>query len=601
MGLSEASDSISYEILPTPYHATDLTKSIVAVNDLWLQTLGYDRSDVIGEQFDDFVLDDGSRLESIVAEVREDCRISNIELPIQHADGDCLFASFAVQIGSAEQPQLHWQFHDTTRRKSDGLGAREFREAVEHAGHAIYITDRDGTIRYVNPRFEELTGYSSEEALGTTPNILRSEEYCDEFYQELWDTILAGETWHYEMVDQTKTGERIVLDQTIRPINTATGEIEGFVAVNRDITETKEREKELAWTNTVLSSLLEYLPMGVLVEDSNRDILTVNEAFCDIFNIDVEPSGLVGSDCVDAAENAKEMFAEPDRFTQRNCELIDRREVVLDEEFQTVDGRTLSRSYVPYPLPDGEGNMWIYSDTTKKRAYQRRIKRQRDDLEMLNQVLRHDIRNDLQLVTGYLDLLIEKVETDNESQEYLDRIVRSSSHAVELTEMARNVAEVMLRQAGDERLISVADVISDEVSAVQSAYPEANISYKETQTETAVLADDMLNSVFRNLLKNAVEHNDKDVPTVTVSVQNSSEDVFVRVSDNGPGIPDDRKTLIFGKGEKGLESPGTGYGLYIVQRLVDSYGGDVWIEDNTPSGSVFVVELPKTSSLNNLC
>jgi signal transduction histidine kinase len=68
--------------------------------------------------------------------------------------------------------------------------------------------------------------------------------------------------------------------------------------------------------------------------------------------------------------------------------------------------------------------------------------------------------------------------------------------------------------------------------------------------------------------------------------------VRVEIADNGPGIPDSRKETIFGKGESGLESAGTGIGLYLVDSLVEAPGGDVWVEDNDPAGSRFVVELP---------
>lgn len=107
-----------------------------------------------------------------------------------------------------------------------------------------------------------------------------------------------------------------------------------------------------------------------------------------------------------------------------------------------------------------------------------------------------------------------------------------------------------------------------------------------------ILADDLLESVFRNLLKNAIQHNDKDVPTVAVSAHADEQTVTVRVADNGPGIPDGQKDEIFGKDTKGLNSEGTGIGLYLVDKLVTSYGGDVSVEDNTPEGTVFVVDFP---------
>ncbi|ESP89966.1 signal-transducing histidine kinase [Candidatus Halobonum tyrrellensis G22] len=104
-------------------------------------------------------------------------------------------------------------------------------------------------------------------------------------------------------------------------------------------------------------------------------------------------------------------------------------------------------------------------------------------------------------------------------------------------------------------------------------------------------ANGMLGSVFRNLLNNAVQHNDADDPLVVVDVGLDGDRVTVRVADNGPGVPDDRKMEVFGKNEKGIDSSGTGVGLYLVHTLVSEYGGSVRIEDNDPRGAVFVVRL----------
>jgi signal transduction histidine kinase len=220
-----------------------------------------------------------------------------------------------------------------------------------------------------------------------------------------------------------------------------------------------------------------------------------------------------------------------------------------------------------------------------------RLKRQRDDLRLLNQVMRHDIRNDLQLVGAYAELLDGHV--DEEGEEYLDVIKRNTQSAVSLTTTVRDLAEVMLRDDAEPSSVSLDRVLSQQVEEVRSAYSEAVFTVEGSFPEKAVVADEMLSSVFRNLLRNAVQHNDETPPKVTVSATSTETDgaVEVRVADNGPGIPEDQRDDIFGKGEKGLDSPGAGIGLYLVRSLVEIYGGDVWIEDNEPKGAVFVVRL----------
>lgn len=225
-------------------------------------------------------------------------------------------------------------------------------------------------------------------------------------------------------------------------------------------------------------------------------------------------------------------------------------------------------------------------------ATRRSPEEQRDDLRLLNQVMRHDIRNDLQLIGAYAELLEEHV--DEEGAEYLDIIKESTENATDLTTTARDLARVMLNADGEVRRVSLHGILEQQVEEIRSGYPGAVITVEGSIPAAEVTANDMLGSVFRNLLSNAIQHNDKNPPTVTVSASERDGTVEVRVADNGPGIPDAQKEEVFGKGEKGLESSGAGIGLYLVRSLVESYGGSVELKDRDgdADGAVFVVTLP---------
>lgn len=97
--------------------------------------------------------------------------------------------------------------------------------------------------------------------------------------------------------------------------------------------------------------------------------------------------------------------------------------------------------------------------------------------------------------------------------------------------------------------------------------------------------------MFGNLLDNAVFHGGADGVEIDVTVDVDAETVVVRVADDGPGVPDSRKQDVFGRGEKGPGSAGSGLGLYLVDHLVDAYGGSVWVEDADAGGAAFCVEL----------
>ncbi len=223
-----------------------------------------------------------------------------------------------------------------------------------------------------------------------------------------------------------------------------------------------------------------------------------------------------------------------------------------------------------------------------------RLERERDELALLNRIVRHDIRNDMNLVLGWGDILREHVDDDGE--EYLDTVLDTSRHVVDLTKTARDYVEsIDMDDEVDVEPISLRETLEKSVEKRRETYPGAEFVVEEIP-DVEVKANDLLSTIFRNILNNAVHHSDAEVPRIEVSAEEEDGEVVVSVADNGSGIPDDRKDEIFGKGERGLESEGTGVGLYLVKTLVEGYGGEVWVEDSDLGGADFKVRLRITET-----
>jgi len=354
--------------------------------------------------------------------------------------------------------------------------------------------------------------------------------------------------------------------------------------VVRDVTDRRQLEAELRQRARQFRRMFKRhsAPM-LLVDPDSGGIRNANDAAAEFYGYST--SELAGMTVDDLNRlPADEVEAERER-----AEAGDRNHFLFEHELADGDVRTVEVHSSPIELEDDALLFSIVVDVTDRADYEQRLETQRDNLEVLNQVLRHDIRNDLQLVLAYAEMLADEV--DEEHADYVGRIRESADHAVELTKTARDIADVMLTDADNDHPIPLRSTLDTEIDEVRSSFPGAAVTVDGSIPDVAVHGNDMLDSVFRNLLKNAVQHNDQPVPEVTVSAERADDTVAVHIADNGPGVPDAQKDAIFGKGETGLESDGTGMGLYLVETLVDAVGGDVRVADNDPTGAVFTVEL----------
>ncbi|MFD1598699.1 ATP-binding protein [Halobellus rarus] len=412
-------------------------------------------------------------------------------------------------------------------------------------------------------------------------------------------------------LEDGRYGTRIdlVASDEWQQVETGFNHLSETIAASR--AERMARQRELERERDRFEALFQGVPEPVVdveITDESTVLRDANEAFETTFGHAVED--VVGEDIND-------LIVPDDAGMADEADAIDGEAAAGEQITRQIrrDARDGVREFLFRSAPiDAEGDVsrqfGVYIDITDRNEYEARLREQRDNLDTLNQVLRHDIRNDLQLVTAYADLLTEVCEQrdgeeDSEERAYLEKISESAAHAVELTETARNMADVMLTDETERKPMRLRTALESELETLRSE-TDAVVVTDGTVPDVTVSANEILGSVFRNLLTNAVQHNDKDLPEVRVSATVDGGDgvVRVRVADNGPGIPDDRTEQIFGRGEKGLQSGGTGLGLYLVQTLVDTYGGDVWVEDgedasvpngasdDSPTGAVFVVELP---------
>jgi PAS domain S-box-containing protein len=177
---------------------------------------------------------------------------------------------------------------DVTRSRADQERLRKLSMAIEQNTVAVAITDREGRIEYINPRFTEITGYGAEDALGQNPHILKSGVTPPEVYQQLWTTILGGQVWRGELQNRRKNGETYWAALSISPILDESGSITHFVALQEDITGRMRMGEQLRESEEQYRSLFKNMLNGfalcrMLYDDQGRGedfvYLAVNHSF----------------------------------------------------------------------------------------------------------------------------------------------------------------------------------------------------------------------------------------------------------------------------------------------------------------------------------
>lgn len=196
----------------------------------------------------------------------------------------------------------------------------------------------------------------------------------------------------------------------------------------------------------------------------------------------------------------------------------------------------------------------------------------REMLLFLLRLLRHDVKNDLTAITGYADLLQQKTDLKRDI-EPADRIKWRAKSMAQLLETAGTVieSETDRHEFGS---IDIEPLLREQILALESTAPEVELE-SDIEAGLHARADQLVDDLFRNVLDNAVAHNSADDLTVAISAQSVDDEVEVVISDTGSGIPEDIRDDVFEPGVKQQSSSGDGLGLYLVKKLIESYGGSI--------------------------
>jgi PAS domain S-box-containing protein len=409
-----------------------------------------------------------------------------------------------------------------------------YKKAIDHSG-IISKSDRKGNITYVNKMFQEISGYSESELLGTNHNIVNSGLHDKKYFGNMWNTISSGKIWKGIFRNKKKDGTFYWVDSTIVPF-ISNGEIQEYISIRFDITEKMLIHQKVEEQKLFYESILNNIPVDIAVFNNKHQYLYVNPI--SIKNPEVRDF-IIGKDdfdyCekfdknIDLATQRRELFNKV-KTSQKPNEFIDK--------FKKKDETFAYRLRKFFPVLNGKNELdymiGFGIDITENVQQSLKIEESLKEKEALLGEIHHRVKNNLALVLGLIEMQIAKSNNDSLRQELSEVQHRIS---------AMSLIHEKLYKTSNFAKIDLSDYLQDLIKFLSGFYGKNKIvklhfemEHILASTKKAIPVALIVNELITNCYKYAFK--DKASGNIFVFLKKQENQAVLKIRDDGPGLPE---------------------------------------------------------------
>ena len=579
----------------------DLNGIITDWNAAAEKIFGYSEKEVLGKHV--AMLIPSSRLEEeleILDNIRRGKTLTHFETVRKRKDGTEFPASITVSPIIAQSGEVIGAtkiLRDLTTEKVSEEKQAMLAAIVNSSDDGIVSKNLDGIITSWNPAAEKIFGYSENEAVGQSINLIipemrRSEEKL------IIEKIRKGERIdHFETERLRKDGSLIAVSITVSPIRNKNGEVIGASKIARDISEKNSSHQKQA----MLAAIIESSDDAIISKNLDGIITSWNPGAEKIF-------GYTESEAI----GKPILMLIPPALQSEEAHIIGQiRRGRRVDHFETVrvtkEGKEINISLTVSPIKNAAGGIIgaskIARDITEQIKVQKQLEQYARQLKNLNNskdefigMASHELKTPLTSITAYLQLL-ERNLVDEINKNFVNKTVR---HVKKLSDLVSDLLDVSKIEAGKLQLnptqTDLDELLKEAIETAQPGIPKHRIVCKTATPGITVFADrQRLEQVVINLLTNAAKYSPK-ADKIIVEAKTSETGVIVSVQDFGIGIREDQITKIFSRFYRAENLKptfsGLGIGLFISKEIIERHHGKIWVESEYGKGSTFIFEVP---------